>query len=99
MTFSISAIAACCARASFRSLLEPETRRRLTRLAGGASLRLDLAGLGAFTELALRVFTALLLPPVFDGRDMFAPKGQQGHLIGPNLHSGRGERGRIVFAG
>ena len=33
MTFRISAVAACCSRASFRSLLGSETERRLTRVA------------------------------------------------------------------
>src|SRR5262245_38759373 len=56
----------------------------------GATRRLVLAGLRPFTELTLRVFAAVL-PPVLDGRAISAPKGQQGHLIGPNLHSGRGE--------
>ena len=52
-----------------------------------------------FAELALRVVASLLLlPPAFGGRAIFAPKGQGGHLIGPNLHSGRAERALIVLA-
>ena len=47
MTFNISAVAACCSRASFRSLLGPETERRLTRVAAGAMRALGLGGLAA----------------------------------------------------
>src|SRR5262249_22692839 len=90
MTFNISAVAACCSRASFNSLPRPETDERFDRMVFGATRRLVLAGLRPFTELTLRVFAAVL-PPVLDGRAISAPKGQQRHLIGPNLHSGRGE--------
>jgi hypothetical protein len=45
-------------------------------MAGGALRRLDLPGLGPFTKRDdLRVFAALALPPVLDGRAISAPKG------------------------
>src|SRR5882672_2773992 len=68
ITFRMSAVAACCSRASFRSLLGPETERRLTGVAAGAMRRLVLAGLWSFAEPALRAFASLVLPPVLDGR-------------------------------
>src|SRR5215470_14419649 len=71
ITFNISAVAACCSRASFNSLPRPE---RFNRIAVGAMRRLVLAGLGPFGELALRVFAALVLPPILDGRAISAPK-------------------------
>src|SRR5215475_15850744 len=98
MTFNISAVAACCSRASFNSLPRVETGERFGRMAVGAMCRLVLPGLRPFGELALRVFVALVLPPVLDGRAISAPKGQQGHLIGRNLRSGRGGQNRIVLA-
>src|SRR5262245_1027857 len=93
MTFNISAVAACCSRASFNSLPRPWTEARFGRLAGGTMRRLVVAGLRPLAEPALRVF-ATLLPPVFDDRAIPAPKSQQSHLIGPILHSGRDERGQ-----
>ena len=73
MTFNISAVAACCSRASFRSLLGPDSERRLARVAVGAMRRLFLVVLRPFAGLALLVFA---LPPVFDGRAISAPNGQ-----------------------
>src|SRR3954452_12226816 len=64
MTFNISAVAACCARASFRSFFGPETERRLTRLVVGAMRGLALVVLRPFPRPALRVFAALVLLPV-----------------------------------
>src|SRR6478609_8006940 len=74
ITFNISAVAACCSRASFRSLLGPETDRRLTRVAGGALGRLFLVVLRPFAGPALRAFAALVLPPVLDGRAISVPR-------------------------
>ena len=51
MTFNISAVAACCSRASFRSFLGPETERRLTRVAAGAMRGLVLVVLRLFAGL------------------------------------------------
>src|SRR6516225_1571764 len=72
MTFNISAVAACCSRASFNSL------PRFERFNGAAVValrrRLVLVGLRPLIERALRVFVALALPPVFDGRVMSAPR-------------------------
>src|SRR5258707_785852 len=93
MTFNISAVAACCSRASFRSLLGPETERRLTRVAVGAIRRLVLVVLRPFAGLALRAFASLVLPPVLDGRVIIRSQGQEGHLIGLNRPSGRGGLG------
>ena len=82
MTFNISAVAACCSRASFRSLLGSETERRLTRVAAGAMRRLVLAVLRPFAGLALRAFASLVLPPVLDGRAISAPRVKKGILSG-----------------
>ena len=82
MTFNISAVAACCSRASFRSLLGPEAERRLTRVAAGAMRRLVLAVLRPFAGLALRAFAALVLPPVLDGRAISAPRVKKSILSG-----------------
>src|SRR5438105_15878222 len=90
MTFNISAVAACCSRASFRSLLGPETEPPLTRVAAGAMPRLILVVLRPFAGLALRLFASLALPPVLDGRAIIRPQGQQEHLIGLTRPSGRG---------
>jgi len=60
--------------------------------------RLVLPDLRPFNELVLRVFVALVLPLVLDGRAISAPKGQQGYLIGPSLPSGSGRRARIELA-
>src|SRR2546430_15963456 len=68
MTFNISAVAACCSRASFRSCLGPETERRLARMAASAIGRLFLVVLRPFAGLALLAFASLVLPPVLDGR-------------------------------
>src|SRR5436190_2342895 len=75
MTFNISAVAACCSRASFRSLLGPETER-LTRVAAGAMRRLVLVVLRPFAGLALRAFASLVLLPVLDGRAIAAPRSR-----------------------
>src|SRR5712672_1163693 len=93
MTFNISAVAACCSRASFRSLLGPETEPRLTWVAAGAMRSLVLVVLRPFAGLALRPFASLVLPPVLDGRVIIRPQGQQQHLIGLNRPSGRGGLG------
>src|SRR5215475_9649206 len=98
ITLRISAAAACCSRASFNSLPRPEADERFDRLAVGAMRRLVLAGLRPVAELALRVFAAVGLPRVFDGRAISAPKGQRGHLIGLNHHSGRAGLARIMPA-
>src|SRR6516164_1570250 len=90
ITLRSSLVAACCSRASFNSLPRLETDERFDRPAVGAMCRLVLAALRPVAELALRVLAELVLPPVLDGRAIYAPLGQQGHLIGPNLHSGRG---------
>ena len=82
MTFNISAVAACCSRASFRSLLGSETERRLTRLAAGAMRGLVLVVLRPFAELALRAFASLVLPPVLDGRVISAPQVKKRILSG-----------------
>ena len=78
MTFNISAVAACCSRASFRSLLGSEIERRLTRLAAGAVRRLVLVLLRPF-------FAALFLPPVLDGRAISAPRVKKGILSGQTI--------------
>src|SRR6476660_7220340 len=93
MTFNISAVAACCSRASFRSCLGPEAERRLTRVAVGAIRRLVLVVLRPFAGLALRAFGSLVLPPLLDGRVISAPKVQEEHLTGLNQRSGRGGLG------
>jgi hypothetical protein len=41
-------------------------------------------------EPALRVFAALVLSPLLDGRAISALGGLEGYLIGPIHHSGRG---------
>src|SRR6478735_9205208 len=82
MTFNISAVAACCSRASFRSLLGPETERRLTRVAAGAVRGLVLVVLRPFAGPALRAFAALVLPPVLDGRAISAPRVKKAILTG-----------------
>src|SRR3954454_4552584 len=74
MTFNISAVAACCARASFRSLLGSEIERRLTRVAAGGARLLLLVALRPFAALAFRAFAALVLPPVLDSRAICAPR-------------------------
>src|SRR5215470_6406780 len=90
ITFRISAVAACCSRASVNSLLRLEAEERFDRTAVGAIRRLVLPDLRPFNEPALRVFAALVLSLVLDGRAISAPKGQEGYVIGPSLHSGRG---------
>ena len=77
ITFNISAVAACCSRASFRSLLGPETERRLARVAAGAMRGLVLVVLRPFAGFALRAFASLVLPPVLDGRAISAPPGSR----------------------
>jgi hypothetical protein len=51
MTLKISAVAACCSRASFRSLLGPDGERRLARVPAGARRRLVLVVLWPFAGL------------------------------------------------
>src|SRR5882757_7217791 len=92
ITFNISAVAACCSRASFRSLLGSKTEQRLARVAAGAIRRLVLVVLRPFAGLALRVFASLVLPPVLDGRAIFRPQGQEEHLIGLSHPSGRADK-------
>src|SRR3954469_9397389 len=101
MTFNISAVAACCSRASFSSLLGPETERRLTRVAADAMRRLVLVVLRPFAGLALRAFASLVLPPVLDGRAISAPRIKEEHSIGLDGPSGRVgiELGRMLPAG
>src|SRR5947209_9593130 len=72
MTFNISAVAACCWRASLRSLAAVETERRLTRLAAGAIRRLVLVVLRPFAALSRLAFALRVLLPVVDGRLMAA---------------------------
>src|SRR4029079_9052607 len=87
MTFNISAVAACCSRASFRSLLGPDSERRLARVAVGAMRRLFLVVLRPFAGLALLVFA---LPPVFDGRAISAPRsGRASYRARPCFRKGR----------
>src|SRR5258707_241222 len=90
ITFNISAVAACCARASVRSLLGREVDRRLTL---GVDAMRRLVTLRPFA----RPFATLVLPPL-DARAISVPEVQQGHLIGPNHPSGRAERAGIVVA-
>src|SRR5438309_4647234 len=75
MTFNISAVAACCSRASLRSLLKPEIERRLTWRAVDTMLRLALAALPLFSGPALRVFDLLVLLPVLERRAISRPMG------------------------
>ena len=82
IAFNISAVAACCSRASFRSLLGSETGRRLTRVAAGAMRGLVLVVLRPFAGLALRAFASLVLPPVLDGRAISAPRVKKSILSG-----------------
>src|SRR5258707_13290455 len=74
MIFNISAVAACCSRASFRSSLGPDTERRLARVAAGPMRRLVLVVLRPFVGLALLAFALLVLPPVLDGRAISVPR-------------------------
>jgi hypothetical protein len=63
----------------------------------GPVRRLLLLRLWPFTEPALRVVAALLLPPVLDARAIFTPKGQPGHLIGLcQFRKGRTGRNRAI---
>ena len=78
----ISAVAACCWRASLRSLAAVETERRLTRLAAGAIRRLVLVVLRPFAGLARLAFALRVLPPVLDGRLMAAPQVKKSILAG-----------------
>ena len=89
MASSTSAVAACCSRASFSSLPKSEAGGRFSRVVAAVARRFVLARLWPFGERDLRAFAALALPPVLDDRAISAPKGQQGHLIGPDHHSGR----------
>src|SRR5215470_17849551 len=98
ITFRISDVAACCSRASFRSLLGPETERRLTRVAASA-VRCSVRGFRPFPEPALCAFAPFILPPVLDARAISAPKGQHSDLIGLGLRSGRGASAKILRAG
>jgi hypothetical protein len=56
-----------------------------------------LPGLRSFGELALRVFAALVLPLVFDGRAIFAPKVNRAILSGQTFVLEGVERARIVL--
>ena len=83
MTFNISAVAACCSRASFRSLLGSEAGgRRLTRVAAGAMRGLVLVVLRPFAWPAWLAFASLVLPPVLDGRAISVPRVKEGILSG-----------------
>lgn len=73
MTFNISAVAACCSRASFSAVSEP--LERFDRV-GEPTERLVLARIWPFAALALRFGAAFALPPGFDDRAISAPKGQ-----------------------
>ena len=75
MTFSISAVAACCSRASFNS---PSEAAEGFNRAG----RLALAPVRLLTERGLRVFTALLLPPVFEDRAILPPRMNEAIIPG-----------------
>src|SRR5215471_10620395 len=94
----MSAIAACCSRDSPSSLPRAEAGERSDRLVTGAERRLVFAGLWSLTEPALRFFAAFVFPAPFADRAISAPEGEQGHLIGLNRHSGRGEPDRIGLA-
>src|SRR4051794_6358524 len=74
MIFNISAVAACCSRAAFKSWLELEAERRMGRLAAAAMRCLALVPFRPFAGLALRAFATLVLPPFLDGRVISAPK-------------------------
>src|SRR6476646_9838255 len=92
MTFNISAVAACCSRASFRSLLGSETGRRLTRAAAGATRGLVLVVLRPFAGLTLRAFASLVVPPALDGLAISAPKARRAILsyrAEPSFRKGR----------
>ena len=91
MTFNISAVAACCSRASLRSLLGSEVERRLTRVAAGAVRGLVLVVLRPFAGLALRAFASLVLPPVLDGRAIICPQRQEkaSYRARPSFRKGR----------
>src|SRR3954463_446472 len=65
MTFNISAVAACCSRASFRSLLGLDAERRFAPVAAVGVRCLVLLTFRPFAGLALRDFACLFLPPVF----------------------------------
>src|SRR6516164_9953750 len=74
ITRRISAVAACCSRASFNSLPRLETDERFDRLAVGAMRPLVLAGLRPVAELALRALTLPALPPVLESRAISVPR-------------------------
>src|SRR3954452_17283161 len=95
MTFNISAVAACCSRASFRSLLGSETGPLLARLAAGAMRGLVLFVLRPFSGPALRAFASLVLLPFLDARAITAPKDKEAYLNGLNRPSGRGGLGWV----
>ena len=96
MTFNISAVAACCSRASFRSLLGPETERRLTRVTAGAIRSLVLVGLAALCWACVAGFRLARLAARSRWPRHIRPQGQEGHLIGLNRPSGRVGLGRIA---
>src|SRR3954469_19821838 len=98
MTFNISAVAACCARASFRSLLGSEIERRLTRVAVGGTRSLVLVVLPPFAALALRAFDALVLPPVLDSRAISAPRVEEGILSGQTVIMEGADQPRVGLA-
>src|SRR3954451_21649741 len=82
MTFNISAEAACCSRASFRSLLRSEAERRLNGVPAAAIRCFALLASRPFGGLSLRDFRSLVLPPVFDGRAISAPEVKKYILSG-----------------
>ena len=95
ITFNISAVAACCSRASFRSLLGSEIGRRLTRVAAGAVRRLVLA--------VLRVDQRCWLSPRSSCRPFsmaapYLPPGSRRASYRARRSLGRGGSVRIAIA-
>src|SRR4051794_34506095 len=98
MIFNISAVAACCSRASFRSWLGLEAERRFAGVAAAAMRCLALVPFRPFAGLASRAFALPVLPPVFDGRAISAPEGHEPHLIGLKPPSGRAHQAQSIFS-
>src|SRR5436305_11636029 len=82
MIFSISAVAACCSRASFRSWLGVAAKGCVAGVAAGAMRCLVLLTFRPFAGLALRAFAWPALPPVVDGRAISAPEVKKHILSG-----------------